>query len=104
MPDKTPEKLQDEMLKIKQLKERLEKWSASALLLAALAGGSLLGRHFPPSYIKAGILGLCAMGALPASLRCYMTYKSFTFSFATTVWRDFYSSINKEQPPVNDPV
>ena len=44
------------------------------------------------------------MGALVASLRCYMAYKLFTFSFATTVWRDFYSSMDKEQAPVNDPV
>jgi hypothetical protein len=103
-PNKTPEMLKEEGRKIKQLKERLENWNAGALLLSALAGGYLLGQHFPPGHIKAGILGSCAMGALLASLRCYMAYKSFTFSFATTVWRDFYSSIGKEQPPVNDPV
>lgn len=103
-PNKTPEILKEEGRKIKQLKERLENWNAGALLLSALAGGYLLGQHFPPGHIKAGILGFCAMGALVASLRCYMAYKLFTFSFATTVWRDFYSSIDKEQTPVNDPV
>ena len=82
----------------------LESWTASMLLLAALAAGYLLGRHFQPTPIKAGIFGLCAMGALLASFRCFMAYKSFSFSFAKTVWRDFYSSIDKEQPPANDAV
>jgi hypothetical protein len=82
----------------------LENWSAIALLLAALAGGYLLGQHFQPTSIKATILGFCAMGTLIASLRCYIAYKSFSLNFAKTIWRDFYSSIDKEQPPVNDPV
>lgn len=82
----------------------LENWSAGALLLAALAGGYLLGQHLHPTAIKAAILGFCAMGALLASLRCFMAYKSFSLSFAKTVWRDFYSSIDKEPPPANDPV
>lgn len=82
----------------------LENWSAAALLLAAMAGGYLLGQHFQPTSMKATILGFCAMGALIASLRCYIAYKSFSLNFAKTIWRDFYSSIDKEQPPVNDPV
>lgn len=82
----------------------LESWSAAMLLLAALAAGYLLGRRFQPAPMKAGILGLCAMVALLASFRCFMAYKSFSFSFARTVWRDFYSSIDKEQPPADDAV
>lgn len=84
--------------------KRLENWSAGALLLAALAGGYLLGRRFEPTPIRAEILGFCAMGAVFASLRCYMAYKSFSLNFAKTIWRDFYSSIDKEQPPATDPV
>ena len=82
----------------------LEKWSAGALLLAAVAAGYLLGRHFHPTGVKAAILAFSAMGAVVASLRCYMAYRSFSLSFAKTVWRDFYSSIDKEKPPANDPV
>lgn len=82
----------------------LENWSACALLLAALAGGYLLGRRFEPTPIKAGILGLCAMGAVLALLRCYVAYRSFSLNFAKTIWRDFYSSIDKEPPSANDAV
>jgi hypothetical protein len=82
----------------------LERWIVWMLLLSTVCAGYLLGRHFHPTHIKAGILGVCAAGALAASFRCFMAYKSFSFSFAKTVWRDFYSSIDKEPPPANDPV
>lgn len=84
--------------------KRLENLSSGALLLAALAGGYLLGRRFEPTPIKAEILGLCAIGAVFAVLRCYRAYKSFSLNFAKAIWRDFYSSIDKEPPPANDAV
>jgi hypothetical protein len=101
-PDVALEK--EEKRKEDNLKKSLENWSTGALLLAALAAGFLLGRYFQPTAMKAAILGFCAMGALLALFRCFMAYKSFSFSFATTVWRDFYSSVDKEKPPVPDPV
>lgn len=46
-------------------------------------------------------LALASAVSLIAVIRCYLQYRTFTFSFATTVWRDFtvYAlSAHKDEP------
>jgi hypothetical protein len=79
---------------------RLDRLSALALLLAALALGYGMGRHHDVTPAQAGEIGLCAIGVFVGSLRSYSAYKAFSNHFAITIWRDFYASTDG-QPPAN---
>ena len=76
----------------KDTPEKLERWSARLLLLATMALGYGLGRRYEIMPTQAGVLFLCATGVFIACLRSYGAYKSFSITFAITVWRDFFSS------------
>jgi len=74
----------------------LEWLAAVGLLLATLALGFGMGRHYGDMARLAALLLLCALAAFLASLRAYRFYKEFTVTFAVTVWRDFFVSGKKK--------
>ncbi|HEY6252375.1 MAG TPA: hypothetical protein VI685_20665 [Candidatus Angelobacter sp.] len=77
----------------------LERLSALALMLTALGVGYWTGRRYEVTPVKMGELAVCGIGALLGALRCYSAYKSFTNSFAITIWRDFFASTDAPAPP-----
>jgi hypothetical protein len=76
----------------------LDRLSALSLLLAALALGYGMGRHHDVTPAQAGEIVLCAIAAFVGCVRSYGAYKSFSYHFAVTIWRDFYASTDKQPP------
>lgn len=69
-------------------RSRLDRWACASVIAALIAFGCYLGASASASFGRSMFLPV-AFVAVFCSFRCYVAYRSFTWSYAGEVWRGF---------------